>query len=523
MNKTQRKIDAPSGEKGMALKLPIYLTIVYLVFSLVVYILCPYHWQTKRPVLFWTLNVLYIIAISAGYLVGLKHPVRFRRITWTESKTDKLLTLVSIGCVINFILYGIYIFRCHGLKTLDFLELWNRMCVGFKDPGLGYKIYQDRLRWIDGVDVLGGTGYTLISLVWAFVEKAIAILSLLYFKKLKPYGKFFSVAYLVLVVALYVSIGTNIQIFNVFLLLELPIILKTFTLWHGKQLRKKHVVQLFAFLFVGIFAMMLYFGWMLESRHAANGVEASDYIIGGYRPDLGDTPSDTSPAEPSATAPAEPPTTAPAAPPTTAPAEPSTTAPAEPSVTAPAEPPTTAPAEPADTSPLERKLTNFWLSASSYLSQGYYGMSQALTLDWVPMYGVGNSMFLVNMISGHIYDIDQYTYQVRLEPLGWDSDVRWHTMYTWVANDVSFYGVVAVMFLIGCLFGMMFRDAITTENPFAKASIFFFILMLLFIPCNNQIAQSNQNLCPFLLLVLLWLLCGREPDPVSRKAETKKD
>ena len=37
----------------------------------------------------------------------------------------------------------------------------------------------------------------------------------------------------------------------------------------------------------------------------------------------------------------------------------------------------------------------------------------------------------------------------------------------------------------------------------------FYILLLLFIPCNNQIAQSNENLCAFLLLIGMWLICGR--------------
>ena len=95
--------------------------------------------------------------------------------------------------------------------------------------------------------------------------------------------------------------------------------------------------------------------------------------------------------------------------------------------------------------------------------------------------------------------------------MGWDSDIQWHSMYTWLANDVSFFGVILVMLVIGLLFGAMFRDAITTANPFAKISIFYFILMMLFIPCNNQIAQKADTLFSFILVVACWLISKYPP------------
>ena len=73
----------------------------------------------------------------------------------------------------------------------------------------------------------------------------------------------------------------------------------------------------------------------------------------------------------------------------------------------------------------------------------------------------------------------------------------------------------------GKLFGGMFKDAIKNQNPFALASIFFFMLMMIFIPCNNQIGQTNDNLCPFILLVLIWLICKREKGPKLFKRQNK--
>lgn len=217
-------------------------------------------------------------------------------------------------------------------------------------------------------------------------------------------------------------------------------------------------MRLVGLLLLGCLVVALYFGWMMESRSNTYGYNINEYIIGGIAPG-GSTPVETTPTE--------------------------------------------------SVSPLVQKIENFWISFSSYLTQGYYGMSQALTLNWTPMFGLGNSMFVVDMITDNLCDIHQYTYQAKLELLGWDSKVRWHSIYTWIANDVSFYGVPIIMFMIGAIFGMMFKDAIVTQNPFARISLFFFILLILFIPCNNQIAQSNENLCAFLLLIGIWMICGR--------------
>lgn len=467
------------SSQNKALKFPIYLTLFYLVLTLIIYVLCPYDWPTKKPSLFYSLNILYICALYFGYQIGQKREIRFRWIEWTDAKTDKLMLLISFMTAINFTMYLVHVFRTYGYATFDFEGLIKAMSIGWKQPAMGYYLNIVRAERLEGANVVGGTAFTIMNLLWGFFKNAVAILSVLYFKKMKAIGKIFTVAYLLLVVAFYFSIGTNIQIFHVFLLLELPIILDTFDCWYHKELTAKKVVKLFACLMVGMLMVAAYFGYMMESRSSTYGYEISEYSIGG------NVPEKTEPSTP----------------------EPSTPEPSTP------EPSTPEPSEylhEERSSPILKKIKNFWISASSYLTQGYYGMSQALTLDWVPMYGVGNSMFLVDIISNNFYDIDQFTYQVRLEPYGWDSDTNWHSMYTWLANDVSFYGVVLVMLVIGLFFGMMFKDALLTKNPFARASIFFYILLLLFIPCNNQIAQSNENICAFLLLIALWLCCGRD-------------
>lgn len=451
----------------IVLKIPIFLTITYLIFSLVVYRLCPYNWPTKRPILFYGLNFLYILALFMGYNLGIKKTIRFRYIKWTVNKTNKLIKIISWLVVVNFIMYFIYVLRAYGFKHFDVVGLIEEMAAGIRQPGFGYYRYYERIRVLDGPDVWGGYVYTIFSLLWGFFKNGVAILSMLYFKQMKLWGKIFSVFYLLLVASYQLSIGNNLQILHVFLLLELPGIMEFFVDYYYRIINIRKIVRFVLRLVIGLILFAMYFGWMQESRSIAYGYEVSEYKIANLLPEIAQTTPETQ--------------------------------------------------TPAEYSLLQKKMYNFWISFSSYLSQGYYGMSQALTLDWTPMFGIGNSMFIVDMISGNWIDINQYTFQGKLEKFGWDSRVQWHSMYTWIANDVSFYGVVIIMFLFGLIFGEMFRDAVVIQNPFAQASMFFFILALLFAPCNNQIGQSNENLCAFFLLVGIWSLCGRTTEAEVQK------
>ena len=149
------------------------------------------------------------------------------------------------------------------------------------------------------------------------------------------------------------------------------------------------------------------------------------------------------------------------------------------------------------------------LGLTAYVTQGYYGLSLALDEPFVPMFGVGNSMFLYfNAIkltgdSG----IEKLPYPVRVEhSRGWGAYETWISIYPWLASDVSFPGVILVVFLIGRLFAMSWLDTVRGENPFAVAMLAQFIIMLFYFPANNQMLQSGEALVGFYGVMVLWLI-----------------
>jgi len=152
------------------------------------------------------------------------------------------------------------------------------------------------------------------------------------------------------------------------------------------------------------------------------------------------------------------------------------------------------------------------LGTALYLSAGYYGLAMALEQPFVPMYGVGNSRFLTRQ-TARILDDDSLLYlsfpdRVQ-QQTGWNAYGLWATIYPWIASDVSFVGVLVVVFLIGRLFAQSWLDSLMLRNPFAVAIFAQFIIMLFYFNANNQCLQDGEGVSTFWVLLILWR-CSRE-------------
>ncbi|MBN9647140.1 hypothetical protein J0L31_09090 [Terrisporobacter glycolicus] len=152
---------------------------------------------------------------------------------------------------------------------------------------------------------------------------------------------------------------------------------------------------------------------------------------------------------------------------------------------------------------------------SSYLCQGYYGLSLSMEVESTPMLGFGNSIFLVDQISEK-YDINKYTLQKKVEnKYGWNSRVQWFSMYSWIANDVGFIGVSLYMFLLGLFFALVYKDSIVNDNIIAKVLFSFLLIQFIFIPANNQLMLTMNSTISTIFFTILWF--------ISKKIKVKKN
>lgn len=145
-------------------------------------------------------------------------------------------------------------------------------------------------------------------------------------------------------------------------------------------------------------------------------------------------------------------------------------------------------------------------SVDDYITQGYYAFSRAISEPFTPTWGVGHSVFLMENINPAMSD---RTYQAKLEKYGIDRNANWHSCYVWWANDVSFLGVILVMFIWGYFWGAVYKDFRCTHNPVSIILFCLCIIWLFYSSANNQLLNFPFQAMAFILLTAFWLFDRR--------------
>ena len=150
--------------------------------------------------------------------------------------------------------------------------------------------------------------------------------------------------------------------------------------------------------------------------------------------------------------------------------------------------------------------------ASSYLTNGYYGLSIALGEPWEPTWGIGHSGALV-----HIYSqltksdtLHMKTYNYRNGDKGWPEDYFWSTMLTSLANDVSFPGAVVLMALFAWVWGRSWIDATVANNDCAAIVFCLAMFTIFYFPANLQILSVTESYFNVVFWLLMWGLSTKK-------------
>jgi hypothetical protein len=147
--------------------------------------------------------------------------------------------------------------------------------------------------------------------------------------------------------------------------------------------------------------------------------------------------------------------------------------------------------------------------ATMYLSIGYYGMGLALNEEFESTLGFGHSIFLLNVLSFFDINVDS-SYTTKVSDAGWDAKAYWVTTYTWLANDIGFYGVIFFMFILGFLFSRAWSGIIHANDPVALIVFCQLSMMIVYLPAFNVIMQNIDSYFSLLFWLLVWFL-GKLP------------
>lgn len=145
---------------------------------------------------------------------------------------------------------------------------------------------------------------------------------------------------------------------------------------------------------------------------------------------------------------------------------------------------------------------------TSYLSQGYYGLSLAFEqhFTWTAFAGSSYSISVIlNQLFGAPFFVEQsYPYLVGATT-GWGQS-KWHTVFAWLASDLTFPGVVVFMGFVGFLYGRAWIEVIRFGNPFSLLVFAMLSVGLAYAPANNQLMHSPGGLAMTFGTLILYLL-----------------
>lgn len=142
---------------------------------------------------------------------------------------------------------------------------------------------------------------------------------------------------------------------------------------------------------------------------------------------------------------------------------------------------------------------------SSYLCQGYNSLSISMSdIGIIPPTIGGSSMATWLYFERFLgYNPMPDTYMAILESnYNIDKYQYWHSIYLWIANDVTFIFVPFVIFLIGFYFARVWKDAFNGANPWAYPILGYMIIMVFYFFANNQVLSFSLE--PFLGCLLIY-------------------
>lgn len=158
---------------------------------------------------------------------------------------------------------------------------------------------------------------------------------------------------------------------------------------------------------------------------------------------------------------------------------------------------------------------------TTYLSGGYYGLSLCLKLPFEWTYGLGHS-YSLSVIADRFLGLPFYFdngYVMRMEQqFGWPAMSKWHTIFPYLASDLTFYGAIMFFVVIGIIYAIAYVEVLRYKNPLSLLLFTTLNIMLVFVPANNQLMIGPEGYFGFLIILFVWLLFHKRFNTINQEA-----
>lgn len=161
---------------------------------------------------------------------------------------------------------------------------------------------------------------------------------------------------------------------------------------------------------------------------------------------------------------------------------------------------------------LPESIRSSGLFLTSYLTHGYNGLSIAMDQDFTSTCGLGFSQFFrhnfLKLVGAPQLEekIESMTYAYKTSSVGWETGRVWSSFFVFPASDISFLGTILLLFFIGYIWSLSWKDALKTHNPFAIVVFLNLCIMVVYFPANNQLFQGGESFVGFSVVFFAWIV-----------------
>lgn len=160
-----------------------------------------------------------------------------------------------------------------------------------------------------------------------------------------------------------------------------------------------------------------------------------------------------------------------------------------------------------------------------YPTHGYLGLSETMTQPFVFSGGYGGSRALTRYAVQYfgLPDTFPLTYPARTEvATGYPAGLVWHTVYPWLASDLTFVGAVVFMAAVGWAMASWWVRSVRELDPLSIGLFAYSAMFIAFVPANNQIGLSQVNLIGFLTLLTAYIARWALQPQTDTRASTRR-
>ncbi|HBS46434.1 MAG TPA: hypothetical protein DEA91_21760 [Paenibacillus sp.] len=430
---------------------PIKFVMIYFIGLIILYIWGPLEWKTQNSSIFY----LFLFLAHGLLILGYKSTMAKMRNKEALSQNNYntklvlmsdtiILKWINVLIIINLIMTFLFLIRTIGLSSFSINSIINNLLEGIADPGGQYNSKFTTAK-IFGGNILAPLSTLLAPILWPVIP-----ISIIYYKRLNLTSKILVIITIIVESIRWISTGTNKGVIDLILIIISLVFLKQlqrgFNGIINKKSRGTKIIRGLIIIVVLIVVGFSVFENNISSRINNNFGTVSSISnnteLNFESPIMKISPS---------------------------------------------------------------SMHTLLIYTTSYLTQGYYGLSLALDEPFIPMFGIGNSYFLISNFEGLLnMDIWKYTYQSRIAYEGWNPFVNWHSIYTWLANDFSYFGVLILMFLLGKYFAIVCYRSIVYKDPITSTIFCLLVICFFYFPCNNQVLSMPSTFMAFWGLNIYW-------------------